>query len=544
MSNDIVLIIKGNKYSVDKNKLAEKSKYFESMFTQGYKDSFKKEYKIKYDISQFTFETFMNWINDNSKEDRDIITTIGLEIYVLKQSLKEVSSNCPREFTNLLRLSVYFGVDELIEDIKHAINVFQPVNEIIGIFNVAKELCLDSIKDICYFICLERFQDIPVNDMIQLPEDIFTSLIDNSNLFCSEKHLNYLIVLWKDCVDKKFNFQLKSRMNVFPKLVNCILGFRCDTNDWALFAWDHKNLKEFPMTLKKIYSGMQIIGQGFSIYLVGGEESLGKGKFNNIIWRYCLVAKKWYNFARLPQPRRHMIAICVGDKLILVGGVGKHRIKLSSVDILDVSTGIWTKGSEVPEEFTDVPPNCVKDDILYIFKSEQIHEYNIQNNCWLSAPLKKYNNIQSYITGPMQLFPDDHSIYLFGFNAKGHPKFATIMKGEENESRKFKLYRPMRLTCMTSGLKYVPEIRTDHLLRICHILPGPDGEEYLHGDKSPVPWSEDDPYIPIYNEKYRSPVIINPHYLKYKGYVKLEPKIGVVDVIDPATLYTKLSDTK
>ena len=34
-----------------------------------------------------------------------------------------------------------------------------------------------------------------------------------------------------------------------------------------------------------------------------------------------------------------MIAVFLKNKLILVGGVGKHRLKLSSVDILNIHTG-------------------------------------------------------------------------------------------------------------------------------------------------------------------------------------------------------------
>lgn len=34
-----------------------------------------------------------------------------------------------------------------------------------------------------------------------------------------------------------------------------------------------------------------------------------------------------------------MIAVFISNKLIIVGGVGKHRVKLRSVDILDIHTG-------------------------------------------------------------------------------------------------------------------------------------------------------------------------------------------------------------
>lgn len=78
---------------------------------------------------------------------------------------------------------------------------------------------------------------------------------------------------------------------------------------------------------------------GFSIYTIGGEKGLGTGKFNDIIWRYCLLSKKWYYQAHLPVPRRHMIAVFLKDKLVVAGGVGRHRLKLNTVDILHIHSG-------------------------------------------------------------------------------------------------------------------------------------------------------------------------------------------------------------
>lgn len=66
---------------------------------------------------------------------------------------------------------------------------------------------------------------------------------------------------------------------------------------------------------------------------------LGSGQFNQIIWRYCLILKKWYYQATLPVPRRHMVTVFLKEKLVIVGGVGRHRLKLYTVDTLDIYTG-------------------------------------------------------------------------------------------------------------------------------------------------------------------------------------------------------------
>lgn len=105
----------------------------------------------------------------------------------------------------------------------------------------------------------------------------------------------------------------------------------------------------------------------FSIYLIGGELGLGTGRFNTTLWRYCLFSKKWYIETvyvklqslsvdvyiffrllsaqiivnRLPRPRRHMAVAFLKNKLYLFGGVGRHRLKLSSVDVYDIHAGIF-----------------------------------------------------------------------------------------------------------------------------------------------------------------------------------------------------------
>lgn len=66
---------------------------------------------------------------------------------------------------------------------------------------------------------------------------------------------------------------------------------------------------------------------------------LGIGQFNEIILRYCLLFKKWFYLTRLPSPRRHMVTVFLKNKLVVAGGVGKHRLKLFTVDIFNIHTG-------------------------------------------------------------------------------------------------------------------------------------------------------------------------------------------------------------
>lgn len=50
----------------------------------------------------------------------------------------------------------------------------------------------------------------------------------------------------------------------------------------------------------------------------------------------CYLYKHFWKYFSMPIPRRHMVTVIVKTKLILVGGVGKYRMKLQSVDVFDV----------------------------------------------------------------------------------------------------------------------------------------------------------------------------------------------------------------
>jgi len=43
----------------------------------------------------------------------------------------------------------------------------------------------------------------------------------------------------------------------------------------------------------------------------------------------------------MPLERRNMITVFLKNKLVLMGGVGRYRRKLQSIDIYDIHTGIF-----------------------------------------------------------------------------------------------------------------------------------------------------------------------------------------------------------
>ena len=78
---------------------------------------------------------------------------------------------------------------------------------------------------------------------------------------------------------------------------------------------------------------------GTDLYLVGGELKLGRNKWHNKILRYNSLTHVWCDLSVLPSPRRHFSLVTWDKYLYLIGGFGKHRIMLDSVDRYDTETG-------------------------------------------------------------------------------------------------------------------------------------------------------------------------------------------------------------
>ncbi|XP_006618264.1 uncharacterized protein LOC102681085 isoform X1 [Apis dorsata] len=415
MEEYLTLILKENRLKVNKEKLASKSCYFASLFSHNFNDSHNKEHVINYDIALYTLQNFVEWIHNEQRVD--------IYYHSIKVSMTKFLQNNFIELLNLLQLSVLFIVDELINDIIEIIVLCWLLPEkVIDIWLLAQELNIKPLRDICLSVCLDRFKELPLSMLIELTTDNISQLIQNINVRSSKSYLYFVKNKWmkhhtiSDTIDIKEEREYK-----FIK--GTVVCERDDSNDNKianLYIWDNNILCK-SIQLKSIQypekwiNGMQVIGRGFSVYTIGGEVGLEGGQFNEIISRYCLLSNKWYYQAELPNPRRHMIAAFISNKLIIVGGVGKHRVKLRSVDILDIHTGEWKEGAYVPECFTEVPPHCVLNGRLFFLKST-LYIYYPEDNYWRIVK-GLYNNpnlqrVNALLTYDSTLFLIDMAILL------------------------------------------------------------------------------------------------------------------------------------
>ncbi|XP_070396531.1 kelch-like protein 3 [Dermacentor albipictus] len=96
--------------------------------------------------------------------------------------------------------------------------------------------------------------------------------------------------------------------------------------------------------------GFVVCSVGKDAYFLCGEYGIGSGHWNLNVFRWDHMLSKWVEVATLPEPRSHCKPVVVGSLIHLYGGVGRHRVRLFSVDIYDTSTGLWHRGETLQEE--------------------------------------------------------------------------------------------------------------------------------------------------------------------------------------------------
>ncbi|XP_068971667.1 uncharacterized protein [Bombus flavifrons] len=409
MGEYLTLVLKQKHIRVNRQKLASKSRYFASLFSHNFSDSHSQEHVINYNIAQCTLQNFVNWIHTD--------TCVNIHYQPIKISMIKFMQD--KHFTgllNLLQLSALFIVDELTNDIVNIIALqWLSPQKVIDIWLLAKELNIKALQDICMSVCLDRFEEIPEDALIKLAADDIVQLLNNVNIrVSSESYLHHIRSEWiKHHKNSDIAHINQRRQLKFIKGTIMYETYEDETRVGYLCTWDGNVLNK-RVRLKSIQHpgkwlfGMQVISRGFSVYTVGGNVGLGGTQFNNIISRYCLLSKQWYYESTLPVPRRHMIAVFLGNKLVIVGGVGRHRLKLYSVNILDIHTG-----KQVPESFTNVPPHCVLNGKLYVLKSS-VYIYYPREDYWQTILIRDddvIERINTFLTcDTMLLFEEEEDL--------------------------------------------------------------------------------------------------------------------------------------
>ncbi|XP_071537292.1 kelch-like protein 24 isoform X1 [Panulirus ornatus] len=286
--------------------------------------------------------------------------------------------------------------------------------------------------------------------------------------------------------------------------VPCIVGFKrshssqrkkeaknSDDDDDADLIWSFRkrNLENIPViyslnpvtkkiteeiTLTKLCdgpvqcSGYQVCSVGPSIYILGGEYQLGHGNWNQSLWRYSTVSKKWIVENSLPQPRRHHM-VCVVDSIIyILGGYGKHRIVQSSVNAYDTESGDWLHCPDMPHCVSQGAACAFKGRLMVFTQEMQLLTYYPTMKKWSAIPVRS-PSIQGYRAA----LTWENSVYLIDFCTTQVYKFSP--EEDQTITQFGNFVTPPLNVCIVDGKIYNfthDDVDDSHVIEVLDICEG------------------------------------------------------------------------
>lgn len=191
------------------------------------------------------------------------------------------------------------------------------------------------------------------------------------------------------------NFTFKENNRMFPT----VFGYNGEKIIKVL------TLNERPSS--DIFIGFKIISKGFKMFIFGGEHGYGKGLFNMGIWSYDFITEKWNYESDISEQRRHFAAAVLDNWVYLVGGTGKYRKVLRTIDRYDLVTKKWSNCTTLPYCSSTVPALCTHNNKIYILHYKTLYSYDPFENIFNAIP------IEVEITAAFD-FICIHNNYLYG----------------------------------------------------------------------------------------------------------------------------------
>ncbi|XP_046424670.1 kelch-like protein 22 isoform X1 [Neodiprion fabricii] len=450
----VTLILGEERIEAYRDDLSSKSDYFASLFSPNFCDTLSTEHRINYEIDAKTLRTFVSWTSESAN-------STFADIRRVKRSLSRYASQYSSldDVPELLELGVLFAAEELTKDLTNIIACRRlDPEKSIQFWRLAKELNLLVLRDLAKASCLEHLSEgLHCSTYLELPEEEFLDLVGSA---CNQSSLNFLLEITKQWLERNvpsgeidrfklhFPFMLLEKDaldNDRTKKINeqrlksnaqCVVGYKVigeNQQQACIYCWDGSKFFEvaeipkFSNVSTKNIEGRQAVGRGYDIYIIGGEYGIGTGLFEKEIWRYSTITKSWYYVTSLREPRRHMAVAFLNNRLYVMGGVGRRRLKLSTVDVYNVHQDRWSKAADVPEEFTSVPMTVEYNEKLMIYKSA-LYTYDPRKNNWqtICCDFRGFRNASSLATKPISIqyiaWWND-STYIIDCN---NPKYAQV----------------------------------------------------------------------------------------------------------------------
>ncbi|XP_053404287.1 kelch-like protein 30 [Mercenaria mercenaria] len=153
-------------------------------------------------------------------------------------------------------------------------------------------------------------------------------------------------------------------------------GCEQPSTDICKFDDSEKTFKPFHK-LKDIYPevgpkmGYQVTVIGKDVYLSGGQLSMTRYSMVMDVWKLDGFDLQWEKVTKLSSPRRHHGACGSQTSLFIMGGFGKYRDILDTVQQYDTVDDKWTDLPKMPHTWFTPQAVCCENK-LYVYKTHLI----------------------------------------------------------------------------------------------------------------------------------------------------------------------------
>lgn len=271
------------------------------------------------------------------------------------------------------------------------------------------ELLMD-VLEFCNEKDIEMIMESP--DVSKNCKDLLSDLGGEKSRNCSKKKRfipHHLISVGVHIEDDDISGETDSQ-----DLPRQIVSYDVDTGHITPFTKvpDGCLISHDTLLAKKGYS---VCTQGEKIFVSGGEDRLGKNTWMMQIWCYNNFEKSWSTVAELRNPRRHH-AMCVsGDSsLLLMGGFGRFRYRLDSVQEYDYHTDEWSDRAPMPEKMVNICA-CRCHNYVFVVKTGSISSplsYNTALDQWTCLSFNTTLGELAFDAKRIWMIPDSNFIFI------------------------------------------------------------------------------------------------------------------------------------
>ncbi|XP_061191979.1 kelch-like protein 30 [Saccostrea echinata] len=209
------------------------------------------------------------------------------------------------------------------------------------------------------------------------------------------------------------------RQIVFYDVDTCQTVHYADTPDGCLVSHD-------ALIGKKGYS---VCVQEENMFVSGGENMLGKNTWMMEIWCYNSFEKTWRVVGKLRAPRRHHAMCTLGESsLLLIGGFGRYRYRLDSVEKWNHQTEEWHELASLPERMVNITA-CQCDNHIFVIKNDSLSSllsYNLESDQWTCHSILCTLGDVVFDARRVWMIPDNEVLFIGMDNLNTVLKFNTV----------------------------------------------------------------------------------------------------------------------